>query len=60
KKHPENGSVIIKPEQIGDPHFKGKGWSKMEQKINNVNVHYMARIDKTGRMTHVTDFKIKD
>ncbi|MCA6928914.1 RHS repeat-associated core domain-containing protein, partial [Pectobacterium versatile] len=60
KKHPENGSVIIKPEQIGDPHFKGKGWSKMEQKINNVNIHYMARIDKTGRMTHVTDFKIKD
>ena len=37
-KHPENGTVIIKADQIGDPHFKGKGWSKVEQKINGVTV----------------------
>lgn len=42
-----------------DRHFKGKGWSKMEQKINGVIIHYMARINKDGNMTHVTDFKIK-
>ncbi|WP_157940351.1 RHS repeat domain-containing protein [Escherichia albertii] len=59
-KHPENGMVIIKADQIGDPHFKGKGWSKVEQKINGVIVHYMAKFDKNGRMTHVTDYKIKD
>ena len=60
QKHPENGTVIIKPDQIGDPYFKGRGWSKMEQKINGVTIHYMAKIDKNGKMTHVTDFKIKD
>ncbi|WP_433885598.1 RHS repeat-associated core domain-containing protein [Pseudomonas vranovensis] len=60
KKHPENGIEIIKPDQIGDPHFKGKGWSKMERKVNGVNVHYMAKLDPKGKMTHVTDFKIKD
>ncbi|YCI28638.1 hypothetical protein M1E08_17385 [Erwinia sp. PK3-005] len=60
KKHPENGIEIIKPDQIGDPHFKEKGWSKVEQKINGVNVHYMEKIDKAGKMTHVTHFKIKD
>jgi NAD+--asparagine ADP-ribosyltransferase len=58
-KHPENGTVIIKPKDIMVRHFKGKGWSKMEQKINGVIIHYMARIDKDGNMTHVTDFKIK-
>ncbi|SET59288.1 RHS repeat-associated core domain-containing protein [Thorsellia anophelis] len=60
KKHPENGQVIIKAKEIGDPHFKGKGWSKIEQKVNGVNVHYMAKFDKNGNMTHVTDFKFKD
>ncbi|MDU4153494.1 MAG: RHS repeat-associated core domain-containing protein, partial [Enterobacteriaceae bacterium] len=59
-KHLENGTVIIKADQIGDPHFKGKGWSKVEQKMNGVIVHYMAKFDKHGRMTHVTDYKIKD
>lgn len=58
-KHPENGTVIIKPEKIGDPHFKGRGWSKMEQIINGVTIHYMAKIDKDGNMIEVTDFKIK-
>lgn len=60
KKHPENGVEIIAAKDIGDPHFKGKGWSKMERKVNGVNVHYMAKIDRTGKMTHVTDFKYKD
>lgn len=59
-KHHENGTVIIKADRIGDPLFKGKGWSKVEQKINNVIVHNMAKFDKNGRMTHVTDYKIKD
>lgn len=60
KKHPENGIEIIAAKDIGDPHFKGKGWSKMERKVNGVNIHYMAKIDRTGKMTHVTDFKYKD
>ena len=59
-KHPENGTVIIKADQIGETYFKGKGWSKVEQKMNGVIVHYMAKFDKHGRMTHVTDYKIKD
>ena len=59
-KHPENGTVIISSDQINDPCFKGKGWSKVEQKINGVIVHYMAKIDENGNMTHVIDFKIKD
>jgi hypothetical protein len=52
--------VIIKADQIGETYFKGKGWSKVEQKMNGVIVHYMAKFDKHGRMTHVTDYKIKD
>jgi hypothetical protein len=50
-KHPENGTVIIKADQIGDPHFKGKKWSNMKQKNNEVIVHYMiwhmAKFDTT-------------
>nr|WP_225977321.1 RHS repeat-associated core domain-containing protein [Paracidovorax avenae] len=60
KNHPENGRIIVPAKDIGDPHFKGKGWNKMEQKVNGVNVHYMAKFDNSGRMTQVTDFKFKD
>ncbi len=59
KKHPENGNVIIKHTEIGDPAFKRKGYNKMSQKINGVDIHYMAKFDKKGNMTEVTDFKIK-
>ncbi len=59
KKHPENGSVIIEASRINDPAFKGKGWNKMSQTINQVEVHYMAKFDRKGKMTEVTDFKIK-
>lgn len=31
----------------------------MEQKIDGVTIHYMAKFDKAGKMTHVTDFKFK-
>ncbi|SAK47910.1 hypothetical protein AWB80_01159 [Caballeronia pedi] len=57
--HPENGMEIIKAEDIGDRCFSGKGWSKYEQKINDVTVHYMARVNGDGIMTDVTDFKFK-
>ena len=60
RKHPENGDIIIKSSEIGDPAYKGKGYNKMSQKINNVDIHYMAKFDKDGNMSEVTDFKIKD
>ncbi|MEO1417150.1 MAG: DUF6531 domain-containing protein [Bacteroidota bacterium] len=59
KKHPERGVLIIDSSKISDPAFKGKGWNKMSSKVNNVEVHFMAKFDKKGKMTHVTDFKIK-
>lgn len=55
KKHPENGIEIIKASEIGDKCYEGKGWSKIEQKVNGVNAHYMAKHNK-GKMTEVTDF----
>ncbi len=33
KKHPENGVEIIKPDQIGAPHIKGKGGQKWNKKL---------------------------
>lgn len=60
QKHPENGSVIVKDSKINDPAYKGKGYNKMSQKVNGVDVHYMAKFDKQGKMTEVTDFKFKD
>ncbi len=59
RKHPENGDVIIAAGDIGDRCFAGKGWNKMSQKVNGVDVHYMAKFDDAGAMTHVTDFKFK-
>ena len=59
KKRPEKGNVIIRADQIGDRCYAGKGWNKMEQKIDGVTIHYMAKFDKAGKMTHVTDFKFK-
>ncbi|KMY31496.1 hypothetical protein ACZ11_04495 [Lysinibacillus xylanilyticus] len=55
KKHPENGIEIIKASEIGDKCYEVKGWSRIEQKVNGVNVHYMAKHNK-GKMTEVTDF----
>ncbi|WP_459207112.1 RHS repeat-associated core domain-containing protein [Pseudomonas sp. MLB6B] len=60
KKHPENGLEVIAAKDIKDRHFKGKGWAKWERKVNGVNIHYMAKVDRTGTMKEVTDFKIKD
>ena len=59
KKRPEKGNVIIRADQIGDRCYAGKVWNKMEQKIDGVTIHYMAKFDKAGKMTHVTDFKFK-
>ena len=59
KKRPEKGNVIIRADQIGDRCYAGKGWNKMEEKIDGVTIHYMAKFDKAGKMTHVTDFKFK-
>ena len=59
KKRSEKGNVIIRADQIGDRCYAGKGWNKMEQKIDGVTIHYMAKFDKVGKMTHVTDFKFK-
>ncbi len=58
KKHSENGTEIISKDKIGDPCFKDKGWAKYEQKINDVVIHYMAKVEK-GIMKFVTDFKYK-
>ena len=59
KKRPEKGKVIVPEDKIGDKCYAGKGWNKMEQKIDGVTVHYMAKFDPKGKMTHVTDFKFK-
>ena len=59
KKHPEKGDVLIDESQIKDKCYAGKGWNKMEQKVDGVTVHYMARFDPKGKMSHVTDFKFK-
>ena len=59
KKRPEKENVIIRADQIGNQCYAGKGWNKMEQKIDGVTIHYMAKFDKAGKMTHVTDFKFK-
>ena len=31
----------------------------MEEKIDGVTIHYMAKFDKAGKMTHVSDYKFK-
>lgn len=59
KKQPEKGNVIIRADQIGNRCYAGKGWNKMEQKIDRVTIHYIAKFDKARKMTHVTDFKFK-
>jgi RHS repeat-associated protein len=59
-KHPENGNVIVHHSEINDRAFKGKGYNKMSQFVNGVDIHYMARFDKHGKMIEVTDFKFKD
>jgi len=59
KKHPEKGDVLIDKSRITDRCYEGKGWNKMEQKVDGVIVHYMARFDSKEKMSHVTDFKFK-
>ena len=53
-----HGIEIIKANEIGDPCFEGMGWNKIDQKVNDINVHFMAKHNK-GKMTEVTDFKFK-
>ena len=31
----------------------------MEEKIDGATIHYMAKFDKAGKITHVTDYKFK-
>lgn len=45
--------------QIGDQCYAGKSCNKMEEKIDGVTIHYTAKFDKAGKMTHVTDFRFK-
>ena len=59
KKRSEKGNVIIRADQIGDRYYTGKSWNKTEEKIDGVTIHYMAKFDKAGKMTYVTDYKFK-
>ena len=59
KKRSEKGNVIIRADQIGDRCYTGKSWNKTEKKIDGVTIHYMAKFDKAGKMTYVTDYKFK-
>lgn len=59
KKRSEKGNVIIRTDQIVDRCYTGKSWKKMEEIIDGVTIHYMAKFDKAEKMTHVTDYKFK-